>query len=186
LSLGVYNATTKTTAQTVARIGSTLTDKVKNVENITGSRNADVLTGNAGDNVITGELGLDTLTGGLGTDSLYGGADRVKDIFDFNAIADSKMGTARDKVYNFVTKIDKIDLSGIDANTANAKLGDQAFVFNNTSAKANSIWYKEAEVDGKRSTKDIVIYGDVDGNTTADFEIGLVGVTAIAAGDLVH
>jgi Ca2+-binding RTX toxin-like protein len=160
---------------------NTSTNKI----NLTGNSANNILTGNAGGNVIRGEAGLDTLSGGLGTDSLYGGADRVKDTFNFNAVAESKMGTARDKVYDFVTKIDKIDLSGIDANTAKTKSGDQAFLFNNTTAKANSIWYKVAEVDGKASTKDIVIYGDVDGNMTADFEIGLVGVTAIAVGDFV-
>jgi hypothetical protein len=41
------------------------------------------------------------------------------------------------------------------------------------------------DVDGSSATKDIVIYGDVNGNTTADFEIGLVGVTSIAATDFV-
>jgi hypothetical protein len=97
------------------------------------------------------------------------------------------VGTARDKVYDFIAKIDKIDLSGIDANTATTKTatGDQGFFFNNTTAKANSVWYKVVDVDGNTATKDIVIYGDVNGNTTADFEIGLVGVTSIAATDFV-
>ena len=118
-------------------------------------------------------------------DSLYGGVDKVKDVFDFNTITESKVGTTRDKVYDFIAKIDKIDLGGIDANTATAKTGDQAFLFNGTTAKANSVWYKVADVDGSSATKDIVLYADVDGNTTADFEIGLVGVTSIAATDFV-
>jgi Ca2+-binding RTX toxin-like protein len=164
---------TSSAGNNVAKIGI---DALFDIEN--------VVTGNFND-IIAGNTGTNTLTGGLGSDSLYGGSDKVKDIFDFNAVAESKMGTARDKVYDFASKIDKIDLSGIDANTAKTKAGDQAFLFNNTTAKANSIWYKVAEVDGKASTKDIVIYGDVDGNAKADFEIGLVGVTAIAAGDLV-
>jgi Ca2+-binding RTX toxin-like protein len=184
LSLGAYNATTKTTSQTFAKIGSALTDKINNVENITGSKNADILSGNAGDNIVRGEAGLDTLMGGLGTDSLHGGSDKVKDIFDFNDVAESKMSTARDRIYNFLTTIDKIDLSGIDANTKLS--GDQGFGKTlGAKALANSLWHELKDVDGKASTKDIVIYGDVDGNMTADFEIGLVGVTAIAAGDLV-
>jgi Ca2+-binding RTX toxin-like protein len=154
--------------------------------NGTGNALANTLTGNASANTLKGEAGSDILYGGLGSDSLYGGAgDKVKDVFDFNAITESKAGTTRDKVYDFVTKIDKIDLSGIDANTATAKTGDQAFLFNNTSAKANSVWYKVADVDGSTSTKDIVIYGDVNGDAKADFEIGLVGVTSIAATDFV-
>ena len=150
-----------------------------------GGTGNDLLKGLAGNDVIYGGLGSDTLDGGLGTDSLYGGVDKVKDVFDFNAIEESKTGTARDKVYDFVTLTDKIDLSGIDANTASTKAGDQAFVFNGTTAKANTVWYKVADVDGNTATKDIIVYGDVNGNTTADFEIALVGVTAIAAADFV-
>jgi Ca2+-binding RTX toxin-like protein len=193
-TLGTYSATAKTTAQTVAKIGGTFTDKVRNVENIAGSKNGDTLTGNDANNVINGGAGVDTLTGGAGADSLYGGAgDMAKDVFDLNAIAESKTGTARDKVYDFVTKIDKIDLSGIDANVntnpKTAKAGDQAFAFNGTTAKANSVWYKVADgkivsdVDGIASTKDLVIYGDVNGDARADFEIGLVGVTSITQSD---
>jgi Ca2+-binding RTX toxin-like protein len=166
-------------------VNGTAEDTIKNIENITGGSGADILSGDTTNNVIKGGTGSDNITGGLGTDSLYGGADKVKDVFDFNAITESKTGTARDKVYDFITKIDKFDLSGIDANTSTAKKGDQAFVFNNSTAKANSIWYKVVDVDGKSTTRDIVIYGDVDGNTTADFEIGLVGVTSIAATDFV-
>ncbi len=155
--------------------GSSGTDKLVNIENLTGSSLNDTLVGSKVANV---------LTGGLGSDSLYGGAgDKVKDIFDFNAITESKTGTARDKVYDFVSKIDKVDLGGIDANTATAKAGDQAFAFSGTSAKANSVWFKVADVDGNAATKDLVVYGDVSGDAKADFEIGLVGVTVITATD---
>jgi Ca2+-binding RTX toxin-like protein len=160
-------------------------DKVKGVENILGSAYADIFTGDSAANALNGGAGTDFITGGLGTDSLYGGADKVKDVFDFNAISESKTGTARDKVYDFITKIDKIDLGGIDANTASNKTGDQAFIFNNTTAKANSVWYAAKDVDGSTSTKDIIVYGDVNGDGKADFEIGLVGVTSVAVTDFV-
>jgi hypothetical protein len=114
-------------------------------------------------------------------DNLYGGVDRVRDVFDFNSIAESKVGSARDKVYDFVSRFDKIDLIGIDANTKAS--GDQLFKFTATTAKANSVWYKSADVDGSIKTKDIIIYGDVNGDAKADFEIGLVGVTSIAFSD---
>lgn len=169
----VKGTATSTAGKDAAKIG---TDTLSGIEN--------VIAGNYND-IVKGSTGANVLTGGLGSDSLYGGVDKVKDVFDFNAITESKVGTARDKVYDFVTKIDKIDLSGIDANTATAKTGDQGFTFNNTTAKANSVWYKVVDVDGNTATKDIVIYGDVDGNTTADFEIGLVGVTSIASADFV-
>ena len=96
---------------------------------------------------------------------------------------DSRVGSARDLIYNFISGIDKIDLSGIDAKTTQS--GDQAFTFNGTTAKANAIWFKSAELDGNTSTRDIVIYGDVNGNLTPDFEIGLIGVSSVVARDFI-
>jgi Ca2+-binding RTX toxin-like protein len=169
----VKGTATSAAGKDAAKIG---TDTLSGIENVIAGNYNDIVKGNTGSNV---------LNGGLGSDSLYGGVDKVKDVFDFNTITESKVGTTRDKVYDFIAKIDKIDLGGIDANTATAKTGDQAFLFNGTTAKANSVWYKVADVDGSSATKDIVLYADVDGNTTADFEIGLVGVTSIAATDFV-
>jgi Ca2+-binding RTX toxin-like protein len=169
----VRGTATSTAGQDAAKIG---TDTLSGIENVTAGNYNDIIKGSIASNV---------LTGGLGTDSLYGGADKVRDVFDFNAITESKTGTARDKVYDFVTKIDKLDLSGIDANTATAKAGDQAFLFNNTTAKANSVWYAAKDVDGSSATKDIIVYGDVNGDAKSDFEIGLVGVTSIATTDFV-
>ena len=170
VNLGTGSATS-TAGKDAAKIG---TDTLSNIEN--------VIAGNYND-IIKGSKVANVLTGGLGTDSLYGGVDKVKDIFDFNAITESKTGTARDKVYDFVSKIDQIDLSGIDASTV--KAGNQAFAFSGNTAKANSVWYKVTDVDGDKLKDDVVVYGDVNGNATADFEIGLVGVTASAAADFV-
>jgi hypothetical protein len=119
----------------------------------------------------------------LGSDSLYGGVDKVRDVFDFNSIAESKVGTARDKVYNFLKGIDDLDLKTIDANTKVS--GDQAFKFAGTKVAANSVWYAAKEVDGSSKTKDIIVYGDVNGDAKADFEIGLVGVTSLTTADFV-
>lgn len=146
----------------------------------------DKLFGGSGNDKLLGGKGSDILNGGLGTDRLYGGAgDNAKDTFDFNLIADSIKGTSRDKIYDFVSGIDKIDLKGIDANTSIEMMGDQAFEFNKTTAKANSIWFKMADVDGDSIKNDLILYGDVDGNLTADFEIGLVGVTKLVSTDFI-
>jgi serralysin len=157
---------------------------VRFVENLTliGTGNING-TGNALNNVLIGNAGANILSGGLGNDRLFGGNDRVRDTFDFNNILDSRVGSARDLIYNFISGIDKIDLSGIDAKTTQS--GDQAFTFNGTTAKANAIWFKSAELDGNTSTRDIVIYGDVNGNLTPDFEIGLIGVSSVVARDFI-
>lgn len=149
-------------------------DTIRNIESIHGGAYSDTLIGNSGSNV---------LTGGLGMDSLYGGVDRVRDVFDFNSISESKIGTARDKIYNFISKIDDLDLKTIDANTRSS--GDQAFKFAGTKATANSVWYASRDVDGSSKTKDIIVYGDVNGDARADFEIGLVGVASITSSDFI-
>jgi Ca2+-binding RTX toxin-like protein len=153
-----------------AKIGN---DNLSGIENVIAGDFNDVIKGNAQSNV---------LTGGLGSDVMYGGSDKVRDVFDFNDILDSKTGASRDKIYNFINKVDDIDLTGIDANSNVA--GDQSFVFNGQTAGANALWYKVSEVDGIKSTKDIVLYADTNGDAKSDFEIGLVGVTKIDAMDL--
>jgi hypothetical protein len=122
--------------------------------------------------------------GGSGSDVMKGGtSDNATDTFMFNSVTETLTGTKRDKIYDFISHIDKIDLLTIDANSALA--GNQAFRFGGTAAKANSIWYKSGEVDNNSATKDIIIYGDVNGNTTADFEIGLVGFTGVISIDFI-
>ena len=160
------------------------TDVVSNFENVTGGNGADSLSGNAGANVLIGNGGADTLrggsgadilTGGAGRDLLYGGGGADRDVFVFSTTTETAAGTAtRDLVYNFVSGQDDLDLRGIDANSAAS--GDQAFTFNGKIAKANAIWFVV-------SGTDVIVRGDVNGNTTADFEIQLSGVSALVAAD---
>jgi hypothetical protein len=76
-----------------------------------------------------------------------------------------------------------VDLSGIDANT-NAS-GDQTFTFNNTTAKANSVWYESIDMDGDSLSDVAIVYGDVNGDTTADFQIGLMGLNSMTNVDFI-
>ena len=153
----------------------------------TGNSLNNTLAGNAGNNTLNGGAGADTLMGGLGTDiliggigadRLYGGLDTVEDIFKFLNIADSNQAS-RDNIYNFISGTDKIDLSGIDANSNLA--GNQAFLNSsiNSNAQDYSIW-------GIRSGANFIISADTDGNaSTVDFQIQLIGVTQIDFDDFV-
>jgi Ca2+-binding RTX toxin-like protein len=61
----IVNLTT-TSAQLTGSSGS---DTLLNIENLTGSSFNDKLTGNSGNNILNGGLGIDNLAGGLGNDS---------------------------------------------------------------------------------------------------------------------
>ena len=83
------------------------------------------IVGTGGDNVLKGLAGNDRLTGGNGIDSLIGGAG--VDTFVFTALLDAPvLAGTRDRVLDFVSGSEKIDVSAIDADTTVA--GDQAFV----------------------------------------------------------
>ncbi|SEM10824.1 Hemolysin-type calcium-binding repeat-containing protein [Syntrophus gentianae] len=149
-----------------------------------GGTGNDKMNGGSGNDYLYGDASTDNLIGGLGTDRLYGGSDSYRDVFDFNSITESKVGSSyRDNVYNFKSGIDDIDLKTIDAN-ANLS-GDQSFHFSNKTAAAYSVWYVQADIDSDGLKDDIIVKCDVNGNTTADFELGVVGVTTVAAGDFV-
>ena len=87
--------------------------------NITGTGNAldNTITGNEGNNTLTGGAGLDTLTGNGGVDTFVFGAGDTSAVY-----------AQRDIITDFTLGTDKIDLSGIDANTLVA--GMDGFRFN--------------------------------------------------------
>ncbi len=146
-------------------------DTYTSIEGLEGSMYADTLIGNdlanqisggLGGDLIAGRAGKDVLTGDLGSDSIDCGSDTEADIVKYLSIADTPVGIGRDQIINFKITNDKIDLSKIDANTKIK--GNQAFLFSNTTPKANSVWYV---VKGR----DVFVRGDVNGNTKADFEL---------------
>ena len=162
--------------------------------NGTGNLNADMITGNAANNILQGMAGADRLTGKDGNDTLLGGADvdllygdAGNDRLDGGAGQDKMTGgagadefvfsfasdTARaksDKVLDFQTGVDRIDLSAIDADTSVA--GNQAFVYGSSAAGVASLWISSSYV-----------YGDTNNDGTADLAIYVIG--AVAQSDFV-
>ncbi|BAU43380.1 calcium-binding protein [Leptolyngbya sp. O-77] len=53
----------------------TLTETIRNIENIVGTQFNDLLIGDAANNQLVGQAGIDRLSGGTGDDILQGGAD---------------------------------------------------------------------------------------------------------------
>jgi Ca2+-binding RTX toxin-like protein len=167
-----------TTAQATGGSGW---DTLTSIENLTGSNyndrlignsEANVLTGGTGNDILYGGGGADYMIGGNGKDYIYCGTENDGDVLEYSNTAESQ-GSGRDVVFNFNSANVRIDLSRIDANTSVA--GDQAFGYSvssgniSSTAKANGLWFSNE-----------ILYGDVDGNTTADFEIQLVGATSFA------
>jgi len=182
-------AVTVSLASTAAQVtGGSGSDTLLNIENLTGSNYADTLTGNAGSNYLSGGAGNDILDGGAGNDVLTGGlgADQLTggtgaDRFDFNLLAEMGLSSSTwDTITDFKTSEgDKIDLQGVDANTALS--GDQAFTF----LGAVSTFTGDATGQLRFDAATHILYGSTDADTAAEFAIVLTGVSSLASADLV-
>jgi serralysin len=132
----------------------------------------DALSGTDGNDRLDGGIGNDVLNGGLGRDTLIGSLGR--DVFDFNAVAESRRGSLHDTVYFRHIDGDKIDLSGIDADT-DGTAGNQAFRFIGAHAFTG--------VDGQLRFSGGLLQGDTNGDRIADIEIRVSG--AVLGGDII-
>ncbi|SFO16512.1 Hemolysin-type calcium-binding repeat-containing protein [Cohaesibacter marisflavi] len=154
-------------------------------DTLNGGGGNDILNGHGGNDILIGALGWDKLfggagadsfTGGFGADTMFAGIDNAVDRFLFNTVNDSTAGAAHDKIAEFDSGEDVLDLSGIDANSA--ANGNQAFAFAGSSAAAHSVWL---ETDGS----DLLVFADVNGDAVADFEIQMVNTSTLVEGDFV-
>jgi Ca2+-binding RTX toxin-like protein len=122
-----------------------------------GGGGDDLLVGGEGDDVLSGEWGRDVLIGGGGVDTFrFGGWS-------------TGTGADADRIEDFVSGEDRIDLSGMDADLW--AQGDQAFVFIGGAAFSGTAGELRYGFDGT----DTRIQGDLDGDGVADFEILLTG-----------
>jgi len=144
----------------------TETDKLISIEGAIGSSAGDTFKGDANANWFQGGLGKDTATGGSG-----------RDLYDFNAVADSKVGaTTRDVITDFAHLVDKIDLMGLDADTGVA--GNQAFRWVGTAALGGP-----DEVGFFTSGGTTIIRASNDADAASEFEIQLTGIKTLTVAD---
>ncbi|MBN4001671.1 hypothetical protein [Nostoc sp. LPT] len=110
---------------------------------------------------------IKTFTGGAGND-----------VFDFNSVSDSPTGLLRDVITDFVGNGiftgDQINLSTIDANSSVA--GNQAFTFIGASAFSAA---RQVRYSGG------ILQASIDGDLSAEFEIGLTGAPPLVASDII-
>ena len=143
-----------------------------------GLKGDDRLFGGGGSDKQYGGQGADKINGGAGPDLMYLGNDGDIDTVFIKAPSHSKPGSAkRDKIYQFDSGVDKLDLSGMDANTNEP--GDDAFTFG--SSPANYALWTEATGGG---LDDTMLYGDYNGDAVADLEV-LLFDTGLLAGDII-
>ncbi len=132
------------------------------------------LTGNGFSQNLHGGTGRDTLEGGGGQDRLFGGADTQVDRFVFRSLTDSAVGAGRDRIYQFRSGIDDVDLRAIDANITRA--GDQAFAYSATGPMAFALWLTN-------TSSGVLVRMDATGDARPDSEILISGLTRAAQGD---
>jgi Ca2+-binding RTX toxin-like protein len=147
-------------------------------ENLNGIGNelANTLTGNDGNNHLDGGLGSDILIGGKGLDTLRGGAQ--SDVYIFSKGDTGANAGERDIIVDFVAGVDRIDLSGYDANSA--KYGDNLFRFigQYELEEAGDLHFRHDSV-----LNATILEGDVDGDHVADFAIELAGKIQLTSQD---
>ncbi|MEK1834514.1 MAG: serralysin family metalloprotease [Pseudomonas sp.] len=144
-------------------VGNVSIAKGVTVENAIGGSGSDLLIGNSVANELKGGAGNDILFGAGGSDKLWGGSG--SDTFVFAASSDSKPG-AVDQILDFVSGLDKIDLTGI---TKGAGLH---FVNSFTGAAGDAV----LTTSGGNSLLSV----DFSGHGVADFLVGTVGQAAFS------
>ena len=154
------------------------------IEDAKGGPGADSLSGNKAANRLEGGGGADNIGGGRGVDSLIGGSGG--DIFVFSSLGDSESYSHRsdgkkkapDKLADFKSGEDRIDVSGIDAVWGTAS--NEAFTYIGAAAFSGSA----GQIRTVQGPDRVHVFADVDGNAVADFHI-IVMSTTIAASDFI-
>ncbi|MGL4396918.1 MAG: calcium-binding protein, partial [Hyphomicrobium sp.] len=173
-------------------------DRIRSIENATGSAFDDHLVGSAGANALlggrgddrlTGGAGKDVLNGGVGDDWLYGGSGRDiltggagDDTFVFKSLNDSR-GSGMDLISDFRRGQDHIDLSDFDAQTGRAGHQDFSFIGDTGfSQKAGQLRIEHDDYSGSKNDRTL-IEGDTNGDGHADFMLAIKGLLALQASD---
>jgi len=137
-------------------------------DELRGEGGADTLLGGNGDDLLIGGTGADTSTGGAGTDT-----------FRLSTQYESGLGASADRITDFASGTDVIDLGFVDADTTAG--GNQAFTFVGNAAFSSTAGELRYYDDGT----DTWVQGDTNGDGMADFEIALTGVLTLVATDFI-
>ncbi len=152
-------------------------------DRISGNEGDDHLWGEDGDDFLFGGIGKDTLNGGKGGDAIDCGlkgatdevdpiGDGVQDTIVYESTADSPIADG-DRIVSFEPKIDKIDLSAVDADSK--KAGKQPFTLVRAlTGKPGQLMVSLTQLPEGLSS--YTLFGDTDGNFAPDFMAVTVNV----------
>jgi Ca2+-binding RTX toxin-like protein len=157
---------------------------------LSGLGGNDTLNGGAGSDTLLGGTGADLLNGGMGNDTIEGGADRDDmtggigaDTFLFRDgdFSGTTFATA-DIIRDFSSaEGDHLNLAFVDANTSNGAGTNEAFSFIGTAAFSHTA----GELRYEQISGYTYVYGDTNGDGTADFMVRLDGMHSLTGGDFV-
>ncbi|MBV9528412.1 calcium-binding protein [Sphingomonas sp.] len=135
------------------------------------------INGGAGNDIIHGSAGDDVIAGGSGADTLYGGGGNDRFVVNSTGVSTT---AAPDRIVDFTSGEDRIDVSGIDAISSTG--GNQAFAFIGETAFSHVAGQLRVDTSDPART---VVQGDVNGDGVADFAVTLDGTHHLLATDLV-
>jgi serralysin len=141
-----------------------------------GGDGADSIYGGSKRDRIWGDGGNDDLFGGASQDTLLGGSG--SDTFHFVARNESRSGVNRHDIIKDFSSADGdvIDLSAIDARPGG---GDNSFDFIGSVAFSGARGELHIEIVGG----DLLVQGDLNGDSVADFEILVEGILTLSGTD---
>jgi serralysin len=158
------------------------------IEKAIGGSGADRLIASDTGSQLLGGGGNDTLIGGGGNDKLFGGSgvdnltgSSSSDTFVF-LLGDSSAASAQhDRITDFLSGTDRIDLSGYDAITSTGGYDQFKFIatagFHGVAGELNYFYNSSSGVT--------TLQGDTNGDGVADFAIDLAGNIAVTQADLI-
>lgn len=135
-----------------------------------GAGGQDYLDGGTGWDILSGGAGRDTLIGGLGSDTLTGGAG--VDQFVYNAVSESGIGVYSDKIMDFTSGQDKIDLAALSAGT---------LIYQENGRFSGA----QAMVIARDAGADTRLFLDLNADGAADMRIILTGTADVNASDFI-
>ena len=163
--------------------GDDTLDGASGSDTLDGGAGNDQLFGGAASDTLKGSAGADLIVGGAGKDTLTGGTEA--DTFRF-VFADTTLNTNLDRITDFVTGLDKIDLDMVAGSLAPSAYNETSIatnVYSDALSAANGLRTAGVSVVFVAGFTDGWLFWDGNGDGFFDQSVMLTGLTSISAMD---